>query len=212
MTNDRYTEKETTTILHQLFPEEAAAPLLPGVRDRIQRRKSRHRRLGLSSVVVAAMAAAVVVPQLVHGSLDKAAVTTARTPVATHGSPARVQGSSRSHSTTPNQQTPAASCAAVLVFQHHSYLPATLTSASTHTLIPIIPASHMHKIALINVPPCNDTNLGTASETSIAIARIDGVDVETAFAVLQAGRVYVRRGAMLPAELQNAPWVERAEP
>ena len=94
-------------------------------------------------------------------------------------------------STTTNISS-GASCAAVLHFRGQTYYGEALKTSSPYTQTGRVPKAHLHVIGTGILPACRDTNHSANDhDRSVPVARIDGVDPETAVAQYPWGLVFV---------------------
>lgn len=186
---------ELRTILHELYPLDGGANLVPRARRVIARRRSL-RVVATASVAVAVAALVVLVAwrpgssptQVVGGGVSTTDVASAA------GSG---QGGGES------------SCAAALVFRGRTYLGTDAPQppgAKPGTLGSIVPATHRHKIGSADLPPCADGSGGDAVAQRVEVYQIDELPVATVVADAQ-GEIYLARNATMPAALVHAPWL-----
>ena len=105
----------------------------------------------------------------------------------------------------------ASSCAATLKFRGQVYSGTSLRTHPPYNRVGRILPSHMREIGEGIFPPCNDTNHSPDVAQSVRVARITGVNLKFAVAVLPYGSVFVRLGARIPRALRSARrirWVE----
>lgn len=103
-------------------------------------------------------------------------------------------------------------CAATIKFHGATYLGNSLRTHPPYNKIGEIPRSHLERIGSGVIPSCADGSNGSTAAERVNVARISGVNPVTAIAVLPDGRVFLRRGAAMPAVLKSAAWIRWITP